>query len=85
VHPCFCGGFADRSDTDAVVIRPGYLDSNWTTESWTDQGLRDKVGASHWPLPDLIHAFLDAGLVIERMFEGGEPAPAMLAIRARKQ
>jgi len=85
VHPCFCGGFADRSDTDAVVIRPGYLDSNWTTESWTDQGLRDKVGASHWPLPDLIHAFLDADLVIERMFEGGEPAPAMLAIRARKQ
>jgi SAM-dependent methyltransferase len=23
VHPCFCGGFADRSDLDAIVIRPG--------------------------------------------------------------
>lgn len=23
VHPCFCGGFADRSDPDAVVIQPG--------------------------------------------------------------
>ena len=22
VHPCFCGGFADRSDLGAVVIRP---------------------------------------------------------------
>src|SRR4051794_20687103 len=23
VHPCFCGGFADRGDPEAVVIRPG--------------------------------------------------------------
>ena len=23
VHPGFCGGFADRSDPAAVVIRPG--------------------------------------------------------------
>ncbi|HEX6354128.1 class I SAM-dependent methyltransferase [Actinophytocola sp.] len=22
IHPCFCGGFADRGDPDAVVIRP---------------------------------------------------------------
>ena len=28
VHPCFCGGFADRSDPDAVVIAPGYLDGH---------------------------------------------------------
>lgn len=62
VHPCFCGGFADRSDPDAIVIRPGYLDGRWTYESWTDQGIRDKVGAMHWPLPELLHAFLDAGL-----------------------
>ena len=27
-------------------IRPGYLDGSWTTESWTDQGVRDKVGAT---------------------------------------
>ncbi|MFD1546178.1 class I SAM-dependent methyltransferase [Nonomuraea guangzhouensis] len=37
VHPCFCGGFADRSDLNAVVIRPGYLDSHWTKASWTDR------------------------------------------------
>jgi len=85
VHPCFCGGFADRSDTAAVMIGPGYLDGNWTTESWTNQGVRDKVGAAHWPLPDLVHAFLDAGLMIERLFEGGAPVPTVLAIRARKQ
>lgn len=84
VHPCFCGGFADRSDSNAVVIRPGYLDSNWTTDSWTDQGLRDKVGATHWPLPELLNAFFGAGLNPERLIEGGDPVPTMLAIRARK-
>ncbi|MEV0638004.1 class I SAM-dependent methyltransferase [Streptomyces sp. NPDC050619] len=38
VHPCFCGGFAERVDPDAVVIRPGYLDGHWTKASWTGQG-----------------------------------------------
>jgi SAM-dependent methyltransferase len=84
VHPCFCGGFADRSDPQAVVIRPGYLDSHWTRASWTDQGVRDKVGATHFPLPALLHAFLNVGLVPERFAEGGAPVPAVLAIRARK-
>ncbi|GAA4529764.1 class I SAM-dependent methyltransferase [Amycolatopsis samaneae] len=84
VHPCFCGGFADRGDPGAVVIRPGYLDRYWTTESWTDRGIRDKVGATHTPLPALLHAFLDAGLTLDRFVEGGAPTPAVLAIRARR-
>ncbi|MBO0807063.1 MAG: class I SAM-dependent methyltransferase [Actinobacteria bacterium] len=84
VHPCFCGGFADRSDPDAVVIRPGYLDSYWTTAAWSDRGVRSRVGASHWPLPALLHAFGDAGLALERFAEGGGPAPVVLGIRARK-
>jgi SAM-dependent methyltransferase len=84
VHPCFCGGFADRSDLDAVVIRPGYLDGHWTKTSWTDQGVRAKVGATHRPLPELMHAFLAAGLTLERFSESGEPTPVVLAIRARK-
>jgi SAM-dependent methyltransferase len=84
VHPCFCGGFADRSDPTAVVIRPGYLNSHWTKTAWTDQGVRHKVGAAHRPLPQLMHAFLDAGLTIERFAEGGGPTPAVLGIRARK-
>jgi ubiquinone/menaquinone biosynthesis C-methylase UbiE len=49
VHPCFCGGFADRKDLDAVVIRPGYLDGHWTKAAWTDAGVRAKVGATHRP------------------------------------
>lgn len=84
VHPCFCGGFADRSDRDAVVIRPGYLDGHWTRDSWTDKGVRDKVGAAHFPLPELMHAFLDAGLVLDRFGEGTGPSPTVLGIRARK-
>lgn len=84
VHPCFCGGFADRGDPDAVVIRPGYLDGHWTMESWTDQGIRDKVGASHWPLPELMQTFLDAGLTLERFAEGGTPTPIVLGVMARK-
>jgi len=84
VHPCFCGGFADHTDRDAVLIRPGYLDSHWTKHSWTDQGIRDKVGAAHRPLPELLHAFLDAGLTLERFTEGGTPTPIMFAIRAHK-
>jgi SAM-dependent methyltransferase len=84
VHPCFCGGFADRSDPQAVVIRPGYLDGHWTKASWTDKGVRDKVGAAHFPLPSLLHAFTGAGLTLDRFAEGGSPSPQVLAIRARK-
>jgi SAM-dependent methyltransferase len=83
VHPCFCGGFADRSDPDAVVIRPGYGDRHWTKESWTDQGIRDKIGASHFPLAELLNGVLDAGMVPERFAESGGATPAVLALRAR--
>jgi SAM-dependent methyltransferase len=84
VHPCFCGGFADRTDPEAVVIRPGYGDRHWTTESWTDRGIRDKVGASHFPLADLLNAVVDAGLVPERFAESGGSAPVVFALRARR-
>jgi SAM-dependent methyltransferase len=84
VHPCFCGGFADRTDPGAVVIRPGYADGHWTKASWTDRGVRHKVGAAHFPLPALLHAFLDAGLLLGRFAEGGTPTPVVLAVRAVK-
>ncbi|MEV6343966.1 class I SAM-dependent methyltransferase [Actinoplanes sp. NPDC051851] len=83
-HPAFCGGFVDRSAGDAVIIRPGYRDGHWTRASWTDRGVRDKVGASHWPLPELLHAFVDAGLVLERFAEGGAPTPTTLSIRTSR-
>lgn len=85
VHPCFCGGFADRSDPAAVVIRPGYLDGSWTKASWSDRGVRARVGATHLPFPGLLHAFLDAGLLFERFTEGGAPVPVTFGVRARKR
>ena len=83
VHPCFCGGFADRTDPEAVVIRPGYRDGHWTKESWTDRGIRDKVGASHFPLAELLNSVVDAGMVPERFAESGGAAPLVFALRAR--
>jgi ubiquinone/menaquinone biosynthesis C-methylase UbiE len=84
VHPCFCGGFADRSDPQAVIIRTGYREGHWTKASWSDKGVRGKVGATHFPLPGLLHAFTDAGLALDRFAEGGTPVPTVLAVRARK-
>jgi hypothetical protein len=84
VHPCFCGSFANRSDPTAVIIDQGYRQQHWTKNSWTTKGIRDKVGATHWPLPNLLQAFLDANLTLEQFAEGGTPLPTVLAVKARK-
>jgi SAM-dependent methyltransferase len=84
VHPCFCGSFADRSNHEAVLIRPGYLDRHWATSSWTNDGIRSRVGATHRPLPEVANALLDAGLTLGRFVEGGQPTPVVLAVSGRK-
>ena len=91
VHPCFCGDFADRSNSPSVVIRPGYLDAGWTVglnptsgETGHDGQVRKKVGAAHNPLGALVNTFVDAGFAIERFAEGGGPTPITLSIRMRK-
>jgi ubiquinone/menaquinone biosynthesis C-methylase UbiE len=85
VHPCFCGGFADWSNRPDVLIQSGYLDGgSWTKRSYTTAGVRDKIGAAHFPLPRLLHMVTDAGLALERFGEGGSPTPVVLALRARK-
>ena len=66
------------------MIGPGYLDRYWTKASWTDRGVRDKVGATHFRLPDLLNAISDAGLLLQHFAEGGAPNPQVLAVRARK-
>jgi len=69
---------AERAHPPGICRRP--LDH----ESYTDQGIRDKVGASHWPLSELLQMVLAAGLELERFAEGGRPVPLVLALRARK-
>ena len=73
-----------RPGAERLPIRDG-LDGHWTRASWTDRGVRARVGATHRPLPELLHGFLDAGLTLERLAEGGTPTPAVLAVRARKR
>jgi SAM-dependent methyltransferase len=83
VHPCFCGAFADRADPAATVIRPGYRERGFSRDSWTSQGVRDKVGAMHFPLAELLGAFVAAGLTAEAFAEGGAPTPITFSVRAR--
>lgn len=70
-----------RVDRTVIVVRPGYLDGNWTTASWTDLGRRDKVGG-HWPVASLLNAVIGCGLRIGALSEGSEPTPMVLSLRA---
>jgi SAM-dependent methyltransferase len=76
VHPCFIGPHSCflRGEGVPELFR-GYWDTSRYTEApgISPTGLRAKVGAVHLPLGAFLHAFLDAGLRIER-FE--EPASA---------
>lgn len=87
VHPCFCGTFADRSDPPKVVVGPGYLDSRWTPALGPDHGqlgrdgqVRDKVGAGHLALADLLNLFPNVGFSVDRLFEGSAPIPITLSV-----
>ncbi len=89
VHPCFCGSFADRTDAPNVTVRPGYLESGWTPAKGPEAGtlgqngqVRDKVGAGHFALADLLNLFPKNGLTVDRLFEGFEPTPITLSVRA---
>ncbi|MEU9835747.1 class I SAM-dependent methyltransferase [Streptosporangium sp. NPDC048047] len=87
VHPCFNGPHIEPCPDGAVVIHPTYRIAGWHRRSpwWREGGLRDRVGMSHVPLPDLINAFAGAGLNIDRVTEPREdPVPYALAVRAFK-
>jgi SAM-dependent methyltransferase len=84
-HPCFNGPHIENRDDGALIIHPTYGTrgrhprSSW----WPKGGVRDRVGMSQVALPDLINAFVDAGLTIERVYEPHEqPIPNILAVRA---
>jgi SAM-dependent methyltransferase len=84
LHPCFFGAFADRTDPEAVVLRPGYLARHRTARTADGDGVRARAGAFHRPLPDLLNALADAGLAVARLAEAGEPIPVVLAAAAVK-
>jgi SAM-dependent methyltransferase len=90
VHPCFIGPHSRFVGGEGVPeLHPGYRETERYDDApgITPGGLRAKVGAVHLPLAAFIHAFLDAGLRLER-FE--EPAssereyPHLVALRLRR-
>jgi len=68
LHPCFTGVFADWSDPGRVVIDTRYAQRE-PTFTGPPAGVRVRVGARHVPLADLVNAFVDAGLRIDRTAE----------------
>jgi ubiquinone/menaquinone biosynthesis C-methylase UbiE len=87
IHPCFVGPHAFVHDRDVPELYPGYRDTSYRTEApgiWAE-GIRSKVGATHLPLGVFLHAFLDAGLTLERLEEPeGRDYPHVVALRARR-
>lgn len=56
------------------VLHPGYREPGRYSEGpgITPDGLRARVGAVHLPLEDLLQAFLDVQLTLERFEEHGD-------------
>lgn len=89
-HPCFVGPHS-RYDPESGIpeLHAGwYRRAGRYTESpgvWNESGVRIRVGATHLPLGFLLQAFVDAGLVLERIQEPEEREyPIGLALRWRR-
>lgn len=87
VHPCFNGPHIENREDGALIIHPTYRRTGWHPRSpwWRDGGLRERLGMHQLPLPDLLNAFMDAGLSLDRVYEPREdPIPRILAVRATR-
>lgn len=85
-HPCFIGPHADYRKDGGRIVHPTYRQAGWHAPQrwWTGpHGLRNRVGMRQVPLAELLHAFLDAGLLIKRVIEPEpqHPVPFCLALR----
>lgn len=85
-HPCFMGPHIEYREDGGRLIHPTYRLAAWHPRQpwWTGgAGLRNRVGMRHVPLAEFLHAFLDAGLTVERVVEP-EPhraVPGALGLR----
>jgi SAM-dependent methyltransferase len=86
-HPCFGGVFIQRSDDGSCTIHPGYRSQHrFEHHPLLGNGIRSRVGAVNVPLPVLINALTNSGLIIRQATEddGNDPVPQLLALAATK-
>jgi SAM-dependent methyltransferase len=88
-HPCFIGPHTEYREDGGRIVHPTYRLGAWhEPQPWWrgGHGLRRRVGMRHVPLAELLHAFLDAGLVIKRVAEPEphHPVPFGLALRVAR-
>lgn len=84
IHPCFVGPFARNPPGEPPELHPGYRNTAWTTEGFSD-GIRRRAGAKHVPLADFLNAFLGAGFRLLRVFEAAdEEYPTRIGLAAER-
>ena len=84
IHPCFVGPFARNPPGMPPELHPGYRNTAWTKEGFSD-GIRRRAGAKHVPLADLLNAFLGAGFILERLFEAeDEEFPTRIGLEGKR-
>lgn len=89
VHPAFNGGYSTADDDGSVVVKPGYQKGGWLEPSHFPQTrIRSRTGGWHWPLADLLNAFIRAGFQLTNISEGGpgddNALPIIFAVAATK-
>jgi ubiquinone/menaquinone biosynthesis C-methylase UbiE len=86
IHPCFTGAFSDRSDPARIIVDDGYHRTERRFDSFTTQGVRNRVGAWHLPLADMLNALLDCGMRLGETAEAGgdDQVPDVFAFAAVK-
>jgi ubiquinone/menaquinone biosynthesis C-methylase UbiE len=87
IHPCFTGAFADRSDPARIIVDGGYHRTERRFDSFTTQGVRNRVGAWHLPLAGMLNAIVAAGMDLVETVEtaGDGDVPDAFAFRAVKR
>ncbi len=91
LHPCFVGPHARYGAGEEVPsLYAGYREAGRSREApgISPEGLWARVSGMHLPLADLVQAFLDAPLTLDRVEEdtaGDERYPRRIALRSRRQ
>jgi ubiquinone/menaquinone biosynthesis C-methylase UbiE len=86
-HPCFGGVFIYRSEDGSCTVHPGYRSHHrFEQHPLLGNGIRSRVGVINVPLPVLVNALTNSGLILQQISEddGNDPVPKLLALAASK-